>query len=159
LAQAHKLGIKTAVFNEPIWSLEDSIGVIEAVKGIADEIKVGPLNHDPRAKLIDYSSICPKIKDALIESGIKPLLKRDFKKFLAASKQDQLKIHCYKAKLRTYAITEYGINGWVDPIKLSSVVGMPVCLVCHGLDHLKYRRYERQGGGIEYTQKAAEAST
>lgn len=66
---------------------------------------------------------------------------------------------CYKAKIRTYAITEYGINGWVDPLKLSSVVGLPVCLVCHGLDHLKYRRYERQGGGIGYTQKAAEAKT
>jgi hypothetical protein len=68
------------------------------------------------------------------------------------------KLTCYKAKLRTYAITEYGMNGWVDPVKLSSAVGLPVCLVCHGLDHLKYRRYERQGGSIGYTQKV-EAST
>ena len=67
------------------------------------------------------------------------------------------KLTCYKAKLRAYAITEYGIYGWVDPLKLSSVIGLPVCLVCHGLDHLKYHRYERQGGGIGYTQKAVTA--
>jgi hypothetical protein len=82
LAEAHRRGIKAVVSNEPIWSLEDSLGVIEAVKGIADVIKFGPLNHDERRKSIDYPSICPKIRDAIIESGMKYLLKRDFLEFI-----------------------------------------------------------------------------
>lgn len=82
LVQAHERGIKTAVSNEPIWSLEDSVGVIEAVKGIADEIKVGPMNWNSSAASINYPVICPQIRDALVASGTKYLLKRDFLEFL-----------------------------------------------------------------------------
>jgi hypothetical protein len=62
---------------------------------------------------------------------------------------------CYKSKLRAYAITEYGMSGWVDPEKLASKIELHVDLVCLGLDHLGYERYERSGGGIAYRQKLA----
>jgi hypothetical protein len=62
---------------------------------------------------------------------------------------------CYKSKLRAVAIAEYGENGWVNPVKLSALVGLPFCLVLKGMDHLGYERYERSGGGIAYRQKRA----
>ena len=60
---------------------------------------------------------------------------------------------CYLQELRAKAIIEYGLSGWDDPLKLSSVAGLPVCLVMKGLDHLGYERYERSGGSIGYRQK------
>jgi hypothetical protein len=67
---------------------------------------------------------------------------------------------CYLHNLRNYAIImKYGLGGWIDPIELSAHdnVGLPVCLVMKGLDHLGYERYERSGGGVGYRQKRAGA--
>jgi hypothetical protein len=62
---------------------------------------------------------------------------------------------CYLRDLRIKAIMEFGMFGWDDPLKLSREVGLPVCLIMKGLDHLGYERYERSGGGIAYRQKRA----
>lgn len=64
---------------------------------------------------------------------------------------------CHLTKLRAAAIMEYGMAGWDDPIKLSQAVGLPVCLIMRGLDHLGYERYERASGGVGYRQQVAEA--
>ncbi|OPY54061.1 MAG: hypothetical protein A4E48_00447 [Methanosaeta sp. PtaU1.Bin060] len=64
---------------------------------------------------------------------------------------------CHLAKLRAAAIMEYGMAGWDDPVKLSLAIGLPVCLIMRGLDHLGYERYERAGGGVGYRQQVAEA--
>jgi hypothetical protein len=63
---------------------------------------------------------------------------------------------CYLRELRAKAIIEFGLSGWDDPLKLSSAVGLPVCLVMKGLEHLGYERYERSGGCIGYKQKKAD---
>jgi P4 family phage/plasmid primase-like protien len=66
---------------------------------------------------------------------------------------------CYRSKLRAYAITEFGMNGWVDPNKLAIKMALPVDLVCRGLEYWGYVQYDRTGGGLAFTQPRAEAST
>jgi hypothetical protein len=48
--------------------------------------------------------------------------------------------------LMVAAGTEY----WADPLKLSSEVGLPVCLIKRGLEQFGCLPYERDGGYIVY---------
>lgn len=60
-----------------------------------------------------------------------------------------------KTKIRAVAISEYGINGWVDPLKIVQAVGISESQAMLELGLLGYERYERSGG-IGYRQKKRE---
>ena len=59
-------------------------------------------------------------------------------------------------KIKAAAITEYGINGWVDPRKITDALKLPAEEVAAWLD-ANYYRYTRTDGSTGYTQRPSEA--
>jgi len=57
-------------------------------------------------------------------------------------------------KIRAAAMMEYGIAGWVDPVKLSQALKLPMDEVAAWLQD-NYEPYNRPGGGIGYRQRKA----
>ena len=57
-------------------------------------------------------------------------------------------------KIRAAAIMEYGIAGWVDPVKLSQALKLPCDEVTAWLQD-NYEPYNRPGGGVGYRQHRA----
>ena len=68
-------------------------------------------------------------------------------------KKDPIKPHCYLARLRALALSEYGMAGWVNPAKIAPKVPLLECQAMRGLDHLGYVAYDRQDGAVGYRQR------
>ncbi|MDM7912171.1 MAG: hypothetical protein QUS09_03655, partial [Methanotrichaceae archaeon] len=64
--------------------------------------------------------------------------------------------YCYLAKLRTLALMEYGMNGWVNPAKIAPKCGLLECQACRGLLHLGYIQYTRPDGSIAFRQRRSD---
>ena len=82
LKHAHDLGIETWVSLEPVYHPEDSLELIERTKGFVDLYKVGTLNHQPEAKLIDWHKFAADVVSKLDSIGVDYYIKKDLRKYL-----------------------------------------------------------------------------
>lgn len=82
LEKAHRMGIPTWVSLEPVIHPAQSLGLIKATSGYVDMFKIGKLNHNAKAKDIDWKKfghaaieLCKKYgKDCYIKEDLRACL-------------------------------------------------------------------------------------
>lgn len=82
LERAHNLGIRTWVSLEPVYHPGDSLELIERTECFVDLYKVGTLNHQPEAKLIDWRQFASDVVTKLDSIGVDYYIKKDLRKYL-----------------------------------------------------------------------------
>lgn len=80
LREAHRLGIRTWVSLEPVYSPEDTFALIDATRGFVDCYKVGKLNYRPEAKEVDWGRFAREVEEKLKSTGKEYYIKSDLKK-------------------------------------------------------------------------------
>jgi DNA repair photolyase/primase-polymerase (primpol)-like protein len=161
LKAAHAKGIQTWVSLEPVIAPTQTLALIEMTHEFVDHYGVGKWNHDARADSIDWPKFRADGEELLKKFGKHYMIKDDLKKAAPCTDQHEptpggetvKRPFCYLAKLRTLAMMEYGMNGWVNPSKIAPKCGLLECQACRGLLHLGYVQYTRSDGSIAYRQK------
>ena len=82
LKHAHDLGIKTWVSLEPVYHPKDSLELIDQTKDFVDLYKVGTLNHQPEAKIIDWRTFAADVVAKLESIRTDYYIKKDLRKYL-----------------------------------------------------------------------------
>lgn len=157
LRQAHSRKIKTWASLEPVIDPAQTLALIEATHDFVDHYGVGKMNHNPEIeKNIDWPKFRADAEALLKKYGKSYQIKADLMK-AAPEEPAQADI---SEPIRTAAISEYGMAGWVDPAKLAHVLKLPFDVVEAWLQ-ANYVAYDRpNGGGIGYRQRrAGEAQT
>jgi DNA repair photolyase len=82
LMAAHELGITTWASLEPVLDPADALAWITEIAPFTDVIKVGKLNHDARAKQIDWAKFAIAARELLEKLGCTYVLKADLRAYL-----------------------------------------------------------------------------
>jgi DNA repair photolyase len=161
LELAHKKGIKTWVSLEPVIDPIQSLHLIDMTQEFVDHYGVGKLNHNAALEnAIDWPKFRADAEAKLQRAGKSYKIKPSLQKAAQGDGPDPEEPAKVPAqvdtseKIRVAAIIEYGINGWVDPRKISFSLKLPLEEIEAWLQ-TNYIAYERTGGGIGYRQRRA----
>ncbi len=80
LREAHKLGIRTWISLEPVYTPEDTFALIDATLGFVDCYRVGKLHYRPEAKEVDWDKFSKEVEEKLKSTGKEYYLKSDLKR-------------------------------------------------------------------------------
>jgi DNA repair photolyase len=82
LSTFHTAGIRTWVSLEPVIDPEATLEIIRQTAPIVDQFKIGPLNHSPLAKAVDWRAFAYQAKSLLESLGCQYYFKADLRKYM-----------------------------------------------------------------------------